>query len=137
MYNKQVLGSIGEKAAIEYLEGRGYTIVEKNFRCKLGEIDIIAADNDVIAFIEVKTRSSDIFGTPGEAVNFYKQRKIVQTALAFIKQKKLYDWMSRFDVVEVIADDYDNIIDINLIKNAFEYSGKYGYWEDPKKAHQC
>jgi len=127
MDNKKLLGSIGEKAASEFLEGRGYKIIEKNFRCKIGEIDIIAADNDVIVFVEVKTRSSNIYGQPSEAVNFYKQRKIVQTALTFIKKNKLYDWMSRFDVVEVILDDHHNAIDINLIKNAFEYSGKYGY----------
>ena len=127
MDNKKLLGSIGENAASEFLEGRGYKIIDKNFRCKIGEIDIIAADNDVIVFVEVKTRSSNIYGQPSEAVNFYKQRKIVQTALTFIKKNKLYDWMSRFDVVEVILDDHHNAIDINLIKNAFEYSGKYGY----------
>lgn len=127
MLNKNILGGIGENAAVQYLESQGYNIIEKNFRCKLGEIDIIAADNDVIAFIEVKTRSSEMFGQPGEAVNYYKQRKIVKTALVFINNKKLFDWMCRFDVVEIIADDFGNIININLVKNAFEYSGKYGY----------
>lgn len=127
MLNKKTLGDIGEIAAVRYLESQGYNIIDKNFRCKLGEIDIIAADNDVIAFIEVKTRSSELFGQPGEAVNYYKQRKIVKTALAFISNKKLYDWMCRFDVVEIIADDFGNVININLVKNAFEYSGKYGY----------
>lgn len=127
MYSKKILGGIGEKAAAEYLESQGYNIIARNFRCKIGEIDIIAADNDIITFIEVKTRSSEIYGHPGEAVNYYKQKKIIQTALVFIKQRKLYDWMSRFDVVEVITDDFNSIVSINLIKNAFEYSGKYGY----------
>ncbi|SHJ05325.1 YraN family protein [Lutispora thermophila] len=124
--DNRILGEKGEKAAAEYLENKGYRIIERNYKCKLGEIDIIAADNDTIAFIEVKTRSSDNFGQPGEAVNYYKQRKIVQTALSYICDKNLFDWMSRFDVVEVITDN-ERIIDINLIKNAFEYSGKYGY----------
>lgn len=127
MYNKKVLGGMGEAAAAEYLESQGYIVIARNYRCRMGEIDIIAADNDIIAFIEVKTRSSKIYGQPGEAVNYYKQKKIVQTALTFIKQRKLFDLMSRFDVVEVITDDCNNITSINLIKNAFEYSGKYGY----------
>lgn len=124
--NNKFLGGIGEKVAEEYLESQGYRIIEKNYKCKLGEIDIIAIDKDIIAFIEVKTRSSDTYGQPGEAVNYHKQKKIVQTALSYISDKKLFNWMSRFDVVEVIIDN-DRIVDINLIKDAFQYSGKYGY----------
>jgi len=124
--DNKLLGEKGEKAAAEYLENNGYHVIERNYKCKLGEIDIIAVDNDTIAFIEVKTRSSDAYGQPGEAVNYHKQKKIIQAALSYISNKKLFDWMSRFDVVEVITDS-DRIIDINLIKNAFEYSGKYGY----------
>jgi len=124
--NNKFLGGIGEKAAAEYLESQGYHIIERNYKCKLGEIDIIAADKDTIAFIEVKTRTSDNFGQPGEAVNYHKQKKIAQTALSYISNKKLFNWMSRFDVVEVIIDN-DRIIDINLIKDAFQYTGKYGY----------
>jgi len=125
MSNK-FLGEIGEKVAAEYLESQGYRIIENNYKCKLGEIDIIAVDKDTIVFIEVKTRSSDTYGQPGEAVNYHKQKKIVQTALSYISSKKLFNWMSRFDVVEVIIDN-DRIVDINLIRDAFQYTGKYGY----------
>ncbi|HHY77203.1 MAG TPA: YraN family protein [Clostridiales bacterium] len=127
MKDNKRLGDIGEKAAIEYLKKQGYRIIEINFKCKQGEIDIIAADNDTIVFVEVKTRSSDVYGQPSEAVNYYKQRKIVQVALVYLAQRKLFNWMSRFDIVEVITDHTDKIININLIKNAFEYNGKYGY----------
>jgi len=127
MKDNKRLGDIGEKVAIEYLKKQGYRIIETNFKCKQGEIDIIAADNDTIVFVEVKTRSSDVYGQPSEAVNYYKQRKIVQVALVYLAQRKLFDWMSRFDIVEVITDHTDKIININLIKNAFEYNGKYGY----------
>lgn len=124
--NNKFLGGIGEKAAAEYLESQGYRIIERNYKCKLGEIDIIAADKDTVVFVEVKTRSSNTFGQPGEAVNYHKQKKIVRTALSYISNKKLFNWMSRFDVVEVITDN-DRIIDINLIRDAFQYIGKYGY----------
>jgi putative endonuclease len=127
MYSNRLLGAYGEKAATCYLENQGYTIIEKNYRCKLGEIDIIAVDGDVIAFIEVKTRRSEKFGRPGDSVNFAKQKKIVKTALSFISQRRLTDWMSRFDVVEVVIDNNENIQKIILIKNAFEYSGRLGY----------
>ena len=128
MKDNKRLGDIGEKTAIEYLKKQGYHIFETNFKCKQGEIDIIAADNDTIVFVEVKTRSSDAYGQPSEAVNYYKRRKIVQVALAYLTQRKLFNWMSRFDIVEIITDHTDKIISINLIKNAFEYNGKYGYW---------
>jgi len=127
MRDNKRLGGIGEKVAIEYLKKQGYHIIETNFKCKQGEIDIIAADDDIIVFIEVKTRSSDVYGQPSEAVNYYKQRKIVQVALTYLAKRNLFNWMSRFDVVEVIMEQTDKIANINLIKNAFEYSGKYGY----------
>lgn len=127
MHSNRSLGIYGEKAATSYLENQGYNIIERNYRCKLGEIDIIAVDGDVIAFIEVKTRRSEKFCRPGDSVNFAKQKKIIKTALCFISQKKLTDWMSRFDVVEVIVDNKEKIEKVTLIKNAFEYSGRLGY----------
>ncbi len=127
MYNNRSLGAYGEKATIDYLESRGYKILEKNYRCRLGEIDIIAADGDTIAFVEVKTRRSAKFGQPSDSVNYTKQMKIIKTALFYITKRRLTDWMSRFDVVEVLIGIDDDIKSIRLIKNAFEYSGKLGY----------
>lgn len=127
MYNNRLLGAYGEQAAISYLETQGYKILQKNYRCKLGEIDIIAADGDTMAFIEVKTRRSEKFGQPCDSVNYRKQNQIVKTAMCYISQRNLTDWMSRFDVVEVLIGMGENIKSIRLIKNAFEYSGRLGY----------
>jgi putative endonuclease len=127
MYKNKLLGTYGEQTAINYLESQGYIILSTNYRCKLGEIDIIAADGDIIAFIEVKTRRSEKFGQPRESVNYSKQMKIVKTALHYITKKKLTDWMSRFDVVEVFVGSDNTVDSITLIKDAFEYSGNLGY----------
>lgn len=127
MYNNRLLGAYGEQAAISYLERQGYKILQKNYRCKLGEIDIIAADGDTMAFIEVKTRRSEKFGQPCDSVNYRKQNQIVKTAMCYISQRNLTDWMSRFDVVEVLMGADEDIKSIRLIQNAFEYSGRLGY----------
>lgn len=127
MRNNKILGNEGEEIAIDYLINSGYKILDRNFRCKTGEIDIIIEDNEIIAFVEVKTRSTNQFGNPSEAVGYGKQRKIVRTALMFIMKNKLSDRMSRFDVLEIIKSDNLSQSYINHIKDAFTYSGKYGY----------
>jgi len=81
------LGQIGEEAAVTFLKQQGYQIVEQNFRNQLGEIDIVAYEGDTICFVEVKTRRSDIFGSPFESVTPAKQRKIAQVALSYLKFK--------------------------------------------------
>ena len=75
--NNIALGIYGEKLALKYLKKQKYKILEKNFRCALGEIDIVAKDGEFLVFVEVKTRSSNAFGEPMEAVDFYKQRKLL------------------------------------------------------------
>lgn len=125
-YNKQ-LGAFGEDMACSYLEAHGYRILERNFSCKAGEVDIIAMERDTLAFVEVKSRSTVNYGNPSEAVSYYKQNRIVKTALFFMTKNKLFDYMSRFDVIEVYTDGTKEATKINLIRNAFEYSGKYGY----------
>ncbi len=127
MYKNKSLGIYGEDTAVKYLEANGYTILTTNYRCKMGEIDIIAADGDTIVFIEVKTRSTDKYGQPREFVNYSKQKKIIKTALHYIVNKNLTDYMSRFDIVDILVDNNNSSNVITLIKNAFEYSGKYGY----------
>lgn len=125
-YNKQ-LGAFGEDMACSYLESQGYRILDRNFSCKAGEVDIIAIEGETLAFIEVKSRSSVNYGNPSEAVSYYKQNRIIKTALFFMTKNKLFDYMSRFDVIEVYTDGTKEATRINLIRNAFEYSGKYGY----------
>lgn len=125
-YNK-LLGAFGEDMACSYLEQRGYKLLERNFSCKAGELDIIAMEGDTIAFVEVKCRTGVDFGNPSEAVSFYKQSRMVKAALFFMSKHKLFDYMCRFDVIEVLTEGTKENTRINLIKNAFEYSGKYGY----------
>lgn len=108
-----ILGTKGEILAAKYLKKQNYKIVAKNYKNKLGEIDIIALDKNFIVFVEVKTRTSEKFGRASEAVDKNKQRHIRNVATSFLMSNgMLYDNV-RFDVIEV----YDQ--EINHIKNAF------------------
>ena len=120
---KQSLGKYGEDAATEFLKKKKYKIVERNFRNKFGEIDIIAEYKKDIIFIEVKTRLSKEYGEPYEAVNYYKQRKLINTAKAYLYSKKMFDTNVRFDIIEVygsISDGRFELDTINHIKSAIE-----------------
>ncbi|MBC2578936.1 YraN family protein [Clostridium sp. DJ247] len=118
-FNKDI-GSLGEEIAETYLRQIGYTVLDRNFRCKIGEIDIIGRDQDYICFIEVKTRYGSIYGNPCESVTYSKRRKIYKTAEAYIMRKKLFKFNFRFDVIEIILNHYNNIPSIRLIKDAFQ-----------------
>ncbi len=108
------LGIQGEVTAKEYLENLGYKIVATNYKNKIGEIDIICKDKDVLVFVEVKTRQSIKFGYPREAVNYYKQQKIRNVASGYLKFKGLYEKVAvRFDVIDIVGEK------ITHIKNAF------------------
>ena len=111
-------GQEGEKIAADYLIKRGYKIVEQNFRCSIGEIDLIAWEKETLVFVEVKARSSSQFGGPDSAVTLRKQEKIIRVASAYLQQKKLLTVLCRFDVVGVIKDGTG--IAITLFQNAFE-----------------
>lgn len=109
-------GRFGEKLAKDYLILNGYKIVETNYKNKIGEIDIIALDGEILSFIEVKSRSSNAYGYPYEAVNLKKQKKIINISMVYIKQKKLSNIQLRYDIIEVYLTNPDKI---NHIKNAF------------------
>ena len=113
----QIYGTLGENAAVKLLKQKGYEILERNFRQKYGELDIIAKKDDVIAFVEVKLRSTKDYGTAAEAVTFKKQQRIIRTAKAYITQKGL-DCTFRFDVIEVYHKGL-SITEMNHIKSAF------------------
>jgi putative endonuclease len=117
MVNNRTLGCQTEKMAADYLVEKGYKILATNFRCKLGEIDIIATDKDYIAFIEVKYRKTDKNGLPREAVNIFKQRTIIKVAKYYLMRYNLYGGNCRFDVVEM-KGSLENI-EIHLLQNAF------------------
>ncbi|MEI7999126.1 MAG: YraN family protein [Candidatus Omnitrophota bacterium] len=118
--NNRLLGSYGEEHAKEYLLAKGYKILERNFRNKLGEIDLIVKDGSMVCFIEVKTRISLHYGAPFESVNSTKQLKIVQVALSYLKLKyHTTDVLSRFDVVSIYRNPKGKPI-IEHIVNAFD-----------------
>ncbi|MBP2635479.1 MAG: hypothetical protein H6Q72_1386 [Firmicutes bacterium] len=110
-------GEKGEQSAANFLKKHGYVIVATQYRAKTGEIDIIAKDKDCLVFVEVKTRSSTLYGFPAEAVNYRKQRKIINTALCFIKQQGITDSACRFDILEVYLQK--DTTQYNHIINAF------------------
>jgi len=112
---KKALGQKGEEIACKTLEENGYRLLDKNFRCKQGEIDVIADDRGVICFIEVKSRSSEAFGLPEEAIDRRKQRKLWAAAMIYLEKKKIKSKDMRFDVVSVdLRTDKARIL-----KNAF------------------
>ena len=111
--HKKVLGRKGEKLVEEYLKGQGCKILKKNFRTPFGEADLIVQDGDEIAFVEVKARSSEIYGLPREAVGKSKQKRYLQIAKFYWVQTGI-EPNARFDVAEVYADGK-----IEYFKNAF------------------
>lgn len=113
------LGKKGEDEAIALLKGKGYKILERNFKCPFGEIDVIALDKGTLVFVEVKARRSSAFGLPQEAVDRRKQGQLSKVATYFINRKKI-KMPSRFDVVTL--EYLSSGKRIGLIKNAFELS---------------
>ena len=96
------LGAAGEKAAAKYLRRRGYRIVARNYRCRGGEIDLIALDADTIVFVEVKTRREDLAADPEVNVAYHKQKRITRAARYYLMEKGAQDRPGRFDVVAVV-----------------------------------
>ena len=117
------LGNTGENIAVNFLENHGYKILEKNFRIRAAEIDIIAQKDNTIIFVEVKTRSNIRKGTPAEAVNLHKQKKIIEAASVFLQDEKYFDSACRFDVIEILKTG--NAFKVNHIENAFEVISEY------------
>lgn len=111
--NKRRIGTRGEDIAVFHLQKRGYEIIERNFSCKLGEIDIIAKFKEYIVFIEVKYRKDISKGYPSESVNYFKQNKIIRVAKHYVQKHKLYNSAFRFDIVEIVGNQ------IRVIENAF------------------
>ena len=96
---KRQVGDFGEEITAEYLEKNGYRILDRNYSKPFGEIDIIAIKDDLIAFVEVKTRKSDAFAYAAEAVDFYKQQRIRRASQAYLMEKNMSDFLMTFDAV--------------------------------------
>ena len=121
MFTTKIRGDIGENRAAEYLKGLGYEIMERNYRTELGEIDIIAAGEGYLIFVEVKTRLNENHGYGADAVNYRKRKKINEVASQYIKKYRLFNSAVRFDIVEVYTEDKR----VEHIKNAFDSYLRY------------
>lgn len=119
---RQKFGKFGENLAARHLKKQGYKIICKNYRTKLGEIDIIAKEDDTIVFIEVKSRRTSTFGHPKHSITLKKQQQISKTALYYLKSTKQSNVRARFDVVTV--NSVNKKPDVEIIKNAFELAWK-------------
>ncbi len=124
---KDGVGRAGEVFACNYLKNKGITIIARNYRNRLGEIDIIARDGEYLCFVEVKTRTGSSAGFPAESVNKAKQRKISQTACGYLKQHGLKNVNCRFDVVCVMLNQELELEDLEFIENAFYLNERYAY----------
>lgn len=117
MKNRRRLGTDNEERAAEYLNRRGYQILERNFRCRLGEIDLIAKEAGVLVFLEVKYRKNSRCGGPAEAVTPAKQRTICRVADFYRMSRRIPESQScRFDVVAILGEQ------VQIYKDAFPYS---------------
>jgi len=116
---KKELGKRGEDIAIKFLKEKGYKIIERNYRCPMGEVDVVAEDKETLVFVEVKTRTSTNFGLPEEAISYRKKQHLSRIASFYLIYHKIKEANCRFDVVSILMES-DKIKDIHLIKNAFE-----------------
>ena len=119
---RQVLGRLGERLAINALEQRGYRILEQNFRCRSGEIDLVAEESQDLVFVEVKTRRGTARGLPEEAVNSRKARKLQEVALYYLDQHNLPDCSWRIDVVAVQFSPAGKLEEIRVYQHAITAS---------------
>jgi putative endonuclease len=117
-HDRLSLGKKGEELAAAQLKALKYQILERNYRCPLGEMDIIARERGILVFVEVKTRVTKDFGGPAAAVHEKKQRQLSRVALLYLNQKKIRDIPARFDVVAVDLSGSEPRIEV--IQNAFD-----------------
>lgn len=128
LYNKEnttavSIGNIGEEAAVQALKKRGYKIIARNYRTKMGEIDIIAKEGEYTVFVEVRLRKSNAFGSPADTIDKRKQQKIIKTAQMYAVKNDIYDTPMRFDAVLINAKIQNGKLtdeNIEIIRNAFQ-----------------
>ena len=119
--NRREIWTRGEVAAKRYLEEKGYRILDENYAGRMGEIDLIAKDGEVVVFLEVKARESTAFGYPIEAVTPQKVRKIALTAQQYLVQKRMLGASVRFDVIEVLYGEINHVENAFSMKDAAKY----------------
>ena len=117
-YNKDI-GSYTENIAATYLLSNGYSILDRNYRNKFGEVDIICQKDNIIIFVEIKSRYTNSFGSPLESVSCHKQKKIILLSKFYILYKKLSDFNIRYDVIEIYLNHLNNTYEVNHLEDAF------------------
>ena len=117
---RKSVGKAGEDLAERYLKQQGYAVVERNYRCPLGEIDLIAVSKQAVVFVEVKTRRVDTSGTPLESVNAAKQRRLKRAALHYLSRHRLHDRDVQFDVVGISLRSDPPAV--SHVRHAFDFS---------------
>ncbi len=120
MPTRRELGAIGEEAAVALLRRRGYRIRERNVRCPMGELDLVAEEGGSLVFLEVKARSTVDYGAPFEAITPAKQWRLQRLATYYLTTRRLWDRPCRFDAVSVLVDPGGRVLSIDVIPNAFE-----------------
>lgn len=116
------IGALGEEAAALVLRKKGYKIIERNYRSKMGEIDIIAKDGEYTCFVEVRLRKNNSYGSPADSINEGKRQRIIRTAQLYAMEKGIFDTPMRFDVVLINAVAKENSlknVHLEIIKDAF------------------
>ena len=113
------IGKQGEQLAQEYIRQQGYTLLEKNFRCKVGELDLIAKDRHMVVFLEVRTKTSTAYGPAYNSVTPHKQRQVKRVALFYIAQHNLVNTQFRFDVIGITLNPQSGEHRLDHIQNAF------------------
>lgn len=121
MPDRHDLGILGEDLAVKFLKKNGYKILQRNFRSKLGEIDIVAQEKDVLVFVEVKTRWSEKFGLPEEAITPWKIRSIIKTGQYFKLLNPDFPESLRIDLVAIELTSWGKLKRIEIIKNISGY----------------
>ena len=124
--SSKTTGTLGEDFAVELYEKSGFAVIKRNYHSRYGEIDLIAESEDTLCFVEVKTRNLTSLGTPADAVDYRKQKKLVLTAMKYLTETESYK-QPRFDVLELWQQG-GRIVRFNLIENAFsaeDFGGQY------------
>ncbi|MFP4034149.1 MAG: YraN family protein [Desulfovermiculus sp.] len=117
-------GRSGEEMARAFLVGQGYEVISVNWRCRYGELDLVCRNQQIVVFVEVKTRNTSTLETPAEALTHRKQSKLIKSASLFLSQHKMWHLQSRFDLVSVFFQTHHCQVD--HVPNAFSVSHPVG-----------
>jgi putative endonuclease len=115
---RRARGDLAEDAALAYFEENGYRVVERNYRCRHGELDLVVERGPLMCFVEVRMRSRGLWGDPASTITFSKQRKVVRSAQHFLMTRRIRDRALRFDVISVLGTGAEATLE--HIPNAFD-----------------